>query len=216
MKTSLIVRLVGWLWFAAAILAGRFLLLQHLSPPAIQGLLASLTILLLAAYFRLRPFRTWVDALDLRVLVALHLTRFVGFYFIYLSNRGALPYAFAVPGGVGDIAVAAMAFIVIVAPFSTATRQRAVFIWNVVGLIDILMVVVSAIRLNLADPSSLRALTYLPVESAADFPRAAHHRHTRGDFRPAQPFCSDSERMNSPLRRAGLFAALETRLNPSA
>jgi hypothetical protein len=37
--------------------------------------------------------------LDVRWLVALHLCRFVGFYFLWLYSSGELPYAFAVPGG---------------------------------------------------------------------------------------------------------------------
>ncbi len=169
MQTSLIVRTIGWLWFAAAVLAGHFLLLQRLSPPAIQGILFGLTALLLAAYFRVQFLRTWIDALDLRALVAFHLTRFVGIYFLYLYNRGELPYGFAVPGGVGDIAVALFALVVIFAPFSAATRQRAISIWNVVGFIDILMVVLSAIRINVAEPSALRALTYLPLSLLPTF-----------------------------------------------
>ena len=42
--------------------------------------------------------------LDLRLLVLYHLTRFVGVWFLVLYSRGELPYAFAVPGGWGDIA----------------------------------------------------------------------------------------------------------------
>ena len=169
MQISLIVRTVGWLWFGAAVLAGHYLLLQRLSPPAIQGLLFGLTALLVAVYFGIRPLRAWVDSLDLRALVALHLTRFVGFYFIYLYNRGELPYGFAIPGGVGDIAVAALALIVIFAPFPPPLRPRAISIWNIVGLIDILMVVLSAIRINVAEPSALRALTYLPLSLLPTF-----------------------------------------------
>ena len=62
----------------------------------------------------LRPrFRAWLGGVDLRWLVAFHLTRFVGFYFLYLYARGQLPYDFAVPGGWGDIAVASLAIVLL-------------------------------------------------------------------------------------------------------
>ena len=40
-------------------------------------------------------------------LVGIHLVRFVGAWFIVLYRRGELPFAFAVPGGWGDVVAAA-------------------------------------------------------------------------------------------------------------
>ena len=163
MTTPLAIRTTLWLWLTAALLAGRLLLLQRVPMPAVQGILFGVTALLVLAYRASALWRTWADALPLRGLVLLHVTRFVGFYFIWLYRRGELPYAFAVPGGLGDIAVATLALVAALAPFAPATRLRAITICNVVGLIDIAMVVMTAARLGLADPSSMRALTYLPL-----------------------------------------------------
>jgi hypothetical protein len=165
----LIIRVVLWLWFFAALATGHFLLLQPLPAPAVQGILFSLTALLLGAYFGSKIIRGYVDGLDLRALVLLHVTRFVGFYFLHLYNRGELPYAFAVPGGYGDIAVALLAVAVVFLPMSDALRLRAIGIWNVVGLVDILLVVLAGARLGLADPFSLRALTHLPLSLLPTF-----------------------------------------------
>jgi hypothetical protein len=137
--------------------------------PAIQGILLALTAALVAAYRYLAAFRAWVDTLDLRGLVLLHVTRFVGFYFLALYRRGELPYAFAVPGGIGDIAVATLALFVVFYPFAPATRLRAITIWNVVGFIDILLVVFSAARIGFSDARELRALTYLPLSLLPTF-----------------------------------------------
>jgi hypothetical protein len=72
--------------------------------------LGGLTVLLLAAVVARPRFRRWLATLDLRWLVAVHLTRFVGLYFLLLYYRdGALPRAFAVPGGWGDVIVATLA-----------------------------------------------------------------------------------------------------------
>src|SRR6185295_18865758 len=122
-----------------------------------------------ACYRGSTGFRAWANAIPLRVVVLLHVTRFVGFYFISLYRQGQLPYAFAVPGGLGDIIVATLALVVVFAPLAQTTRHRAIFIWNVIGLIDILMVVVTAARLGLAEPASMRALTYLPLSLLPTF-----------------------------------------------
>ena len=169
MSIALVVRLVFWLWFAAAVLIGQLHLLQRAPAPAVPGVLAGLTALLLYAYFRIAPLRAWVDGLDLRSLVLVHLSRLVGIYFLLLYRRGELPYAFAVPGGVGDIFVAALVLPVLFWPGGPERRQRAITIWNVIGLTDILLVVATAFRLNLADPNQLHALRLLPLSLLPTF-----------------------------------------------
>ena len=99
----------------------------------------------------------------------LHVTRFVGFYFLALYRRGELPYAFAVPGGYGDIAVAILALLVVFLPLDPARRTRFLTIWNVIGLTDIMLVVATAIRLNLADASQMRTLLHLPLSLQPTF-----------------------------------------------
>lgn len=110
-----------------------------------------------------------MDGLDLRALVALHITRFVGFYFLFLYHRGELPYAFAVPGGWGDIIVAILALLVCVLPIKEALRSRAITAWNVIGFVDIALVVVTAARLGLENRFQMRALTYLPLSLLPTF-----------------------------------------------
>jgi hypothetical protein len=169
MSVAFAVRVIVWLWLFAALAAGYFGLLQKLPAPAIQGVIVALTGALVLAYRAIEPFRRWIQELDVRALVLLHVTRFVGFYLIALYRKGILPYAFAVPAGVGDVAVAILALIVVFYPFSEVTRPRAIYIWNVVGLIDILLVVFSAARLGLAGSPELYALTYLPLSLLPTF-----------------------------------------------
>ena len=163
------IRLVFWAWFCAAVAAGHFLWLQRLPPFGVPGVILGLTGLVLFAYFRTGAIRRAVDGLDMRTLVLLHLTRFVGLYFLVLYQRGELPRAFAVPAGFGDIVVATMALPVAFAPLPQAGRLRAIRIWNVVGLADMVMVMVAATRINLSDPAQLRALTYLPLSLVPTF-----------------------------------------------
>ncbi len=169
MSVPVVVRLVFWIWFAAAVFAGQQRVLQRLPPPAVPGIVFALSALVLLGYFALKPLREWFDRLDLRHLVLVHVSRFVGIYFLQLYARGELPYAFAVPGGVGDIFVAFTAILVVFLPLGYGRRQRLISIWNIVGLIDIMFVVLTAIRLNLANPSQMWALTRLPLSLLPTF-----------------------------------------------
>lgn len=169
MPSALIARLFFWIWFGAAVATGHFLVLQRLPPFTVPGIIFALTGGVLFGYFRLTAVRTWVDSLELRALLLFHLSRFVGIYFLILYQRGELPREFAVPGGLGDIAVATMALPVAFAPLAPGPRLRAILIWNVVGFIDLLMVLVSAIRIIFTDPSQLRPLTHLPLSLLPTF-----------------------------------------------
>jgi len=116
--------LIGVLWFAVAIAVGLSGLLRPVRPPGPQILIAGLTCALIVSYWLSSSFRDWLHVLDLRTIVALHLTRFVGFYFLWLYGKGELPYRFAVPGGWGDIIVATGA-VVILASWSSFGRPAA-------------------------------------------------------------------------------------------
>src|SRR5262245_35192539 len=106
--------LIGGLWLIAALIVGASGMLNRLTPPFPQLLMVSITLLLIVLGWKIESFRSWLLSVDERWIVALHLTRFVGYYFIYLYDRGRLPYEFAVPGGKGDIAVAALAIVLLV------------------------------------------------------------------------------------------------------
>lgn len=163
MRVALFVRFFFWLWFAAALAAGYYRWLQPLPGAATLLLLAALTAVLVAVYVRSAALRTWVDGLDLRSLVLVHVTRFVGIYLLVLYQRGELPRTFAVSAGIGDIVVAAMALPVALAPLEFSARLRAIVIWNVVGFVDLLLVLFTATRIAVADPSLLRSFTALPL-----------------------------------------------------
>jgi hypothetical protein len=169
MSTSLVVRIVFWIWLLAAVAAGNSQSLQRLPPIATPGILFGLTALLVLAYRAIGAFRTWVDAIDLRALLLLHVTRFVGIYFLVLHQRGQLPAAFALPAGFGDIAVAMLALVVAFFPFADATRLRATYLWNVIGFVDLLLVVFSAARIVLSGSRELFPLTQLPLSLLPTF-----------------------------------------------
>lgn len=167
---SMKILVVALVWFLLALLIGASGLLASIPPPFPQAFLFSLVIVLLLLFWRSFLFREWLLSVDIRVLVLIHLSRFVGIYFLVLYSRGDLPYAFAVPGGWGDIAVAATAI-----PASLflqnegAISRRILFLWNVFGLVDILLVIATASRLAMANSESMVALTRLPLSLLPTF-----------------------------------------------
>jgi hypothetical protein len=157
-------RLAGVLlvWLVAAVLVGVSGLLERVPLLAIQGILLSLTVLALVSYFAFSSVRASVERWAPQGVLVLHLSRFVGVYFLYLESVGRLPWAFAVPAGWGDIIVAACALVILFAPALRRSR-RVLLVWNTLGLIDILFVVATAARLNLTRPGELDELTRLPL-----------------------------------------------------
>ena len=162
--------IVGLVWLAAALALGATGATTRWRPPIPQLVLGGLTVLLLAAGVARPRFRRWLATLDPRWLVAVHLTRFVGLYFLLLYYRdGALPRAFAVPGGWGDMIAATLALGLLLAGGKLDRRPRLVGLWNAFGLLDNLFVVATASRLALADPDSMNALLRLPLSLLVTF-----------------------------------------------
>jgi hypothetical protein len=157
-------------WLLLALLVGASGFVRSLPPPAPQMVLVGLTIALLVAARIWTPLRTFVETVDLRALALFHVTRFVGFYFLVLHARGALPWAFAVPGGWGDNITAAWVLVLVtfVRPDTRGGRVHYLA-WNVFGLLDILGVVLTAARLAFREPGSMRALLELPLSLLLTF-----------------------------------------------
>ena len=151
------------LWFALALLLSVLGVPAKLNPPAPQILIVSLSTIVTLFCMLVPSIRTWLHELDLRYLVAIHLSRFVGAYFLVLYGHGQLPYFFAVPAGLGDIAVATVAagLLLIVRPASVMGRLYP--LWNALGLIDILCVVATAAYEGMTHPESMQALQQFPL-----------------------------------------------------
>jgi hypothetical protein len=162
---SVLLILGAWICIAAA--TGVAGWLERANAPVVAGVVWTLTALTLLACWKVPTLQMWVMKVDLRWLVLLHLTRFVGFYFFVLCSRGELPFAFAAPAGWGDIIVAALA--VLLLALSQARNWSMLIIWNTIGLTDILFVVMTALRLGLEDWQSMHALREFPLSLLPTF-----------------------------------------------
>jgi hypothetical protein len=157
------------LWFLAACAAGVTGRVAMLHPPLPQVIIALLTAALIAAGVANAGFREWLAEVNLRPIVALHVTRFVGFAFLEYAKRGLLPREFAVPAGWGDILVATVAINIVMFLPRPASKPWLLLAWNALGLADILNVVFTAARLAMADPASMRALMQFPMSVVPTF-----------------------------------------------
>lgn len=164
-----LIRVILWTWFLAALAAGQTGLLENLPAAAFSGLMAGLTLLLFAGCLGIPSVRAWLGTVDLRSLVLLHVSRLVGYALLVLHRRGQLPSALAVPGGWGEIIVAALALAVVFLPMSASLRRHACIIWNTSGLVNILLIVATAVRLGFAQPGQLGAFRILPCSMLPTF-----------------------------------------------
>jgi hypothetical protein len=161
--------LVLIVWLIVALVVGRMRLLESVPRIVLQLTLLSLTFCCLLAFWKSRAVNHWVMSRPVRVLISFHVVRFVGIYFLVLYRRGELPFAFAVPGGIGDIAIAFMALLIGLFSVNDPPNRPLVLFWNSLGLLDILFVVITAARLGLKHADSMLPLTHLPLSLLPTF-----------------------------------------------
>jgi hypothetical protein len=138
----------------------RFVRAGRCSSPAIVVVLATVTIL---CGVLSRGTRTWIRTVDLRYLFALHFVRFVGIAFLVLVSRGVLAREF-VPIGWGDTiaAVGAVALFVSRPRLSAPVGWWCVLVWNCIGFGDMLMLIVTGVRLGSVAPETFALFLQLP------------------------------------------------------
>ena len=164
------VLLIGALWLAVATALGAAGLIARLRPPVPQIILVAITAVLVALGVAVPRFRAWLLSIDVRPVVAIHLTRLVaGVAFLVLYARGVLPGVFALPAGWGDILVSVLAIGVLLISPLTPSGRRAYFVWNLIGFVDIVMVVMTAAGQAMRDPASMQPLLRMPLSLLPTF-----------------------------------------------
>jgi hypothetical protein len=134
-------------------------------------MIAGLAFVAWLATRRVGWLRAWSDTVDPRVLVLPHLLRAVAAAgFLQSVSRAELPAGFALPAAWGDLAVAALAALLLCAgAIRTRHHARAWQVWNVLGLIDIVLVVANAARFGLAHPAAMSPMLRLPLALLPSF-----------------------------------------------
>ena len=135
-------------WFALVVAlgaAGRFAGPPGSPPLPIAVGFAAPVVAFFVVYRLSLPFRKWLLAVDLRPIVAMQAWRFAGLGVLALYAHDVLPGHFAVPTGLGDIAIAVTAPLVIVALIRRPdfAASRTFVLWNLLGILDLLVAVSS-------------------------------------------------------------------------
>ena len=153
------------LWLSAALVLVGAGALAHAPAPVLPLTIVLLTVATLWSVLSSEEGRRWADAIPPARLALFHVWRLApGIAFLFLYGHGWLPRDFAVPGGVGDIAVALTAPLAAwAAGRSGRGAQTAYLVWNVFGFLDLANVVRAAAVLTAADPASMHLLRVLPL-----------------------------------------------------
>jgi len=154
------------IWSAAALAVTASGAYNDVPAPAIQASIAGLTIALVVSWIISKSFCAWTLSLNLRALVLFQSWRVIpgSMFLYYYYELGKLPYQFAVVGGIGDILVAVTApFAALLADAKSPAKLRALMVWQVFALFDLLMVIRAGLVNGLRDPQSMMPLTHFPL-----------------------------------------------------
>ena len=114
------------------------------TPPVPLAIGVAAPLALFFACLRLsKSFRDFGLALDLRLIAAIQAWRWAGLGFLSLYAHKVLPAVFALPAGIGDMAIGVTApWIVLALVRRPDFAARGAFIrWNVLGILDLLIAV---------------------------------------------------------------------------
>ena len=156
-------------WLVIACVAGISGRVATLVPPQPQLVIAALSVVLLLSGWVLPGMRAWLREVNLRGFVAFHITRFVGIAFLLMSARGEMSAEWALPAGWGDIGVAVGALLIALLLPNPESRPDIVRLWNLIGLIDIVAVVVTAARIGMREPGAIAPLLRFPMSLVPTF-----------------------------------------------
>ena len=96
-----------------------------------------------AAYFGWGAFRAFILGADLRLVAAIQGWRWAGLGFLSLYAHGILPGLFALPAGLGDMAIGVTAPWIVLGLIrhSRFATSRRFVVWNIMGIVDLVVAV---------------------------------------------------------------------------
>lgn len=169
----MLVALVLALWLALVFWFGAgemFVAPRGALPLRLLIAAAGPVIVFLAAFWMSRPFREFVLAGDLRLMMGVQAWRFAGFVFLALYTHGVLPGLFAWPAGLGDMAIGITAPWMLLALIRRPgfAASKTFVAWNVLGILDLFVAVGLGalgprLPVDLARAVSIAPMAHLPL-----------------------------------------------------
>ena len=160
------------LWFFLALVGSLLGVFgsSRFHPPLLLGVAVVLPpVVFLSWYRKSGDFRRFIASLDLRKVTMAQTGRSLGVIFLILQARGVLPGVFALPAGWGDIAVGVTAPVIVSVVLSrTPFPKRTFVVWNVLGILDLVMAVSLGV---LVSPTPVGLLAgAITTQPMAEFP----------------------------------------------
>lgn len=161
-------------WFATVVVLGATGVFARLGTPAVGLAVFAPVVLVALSAGRVPWLRALAYGTPIAVLVAIHVGRLLGGFFLALHADGRLPATFARTAGWGDIAVAILAVpIAWMAARRVQHWRAAVLLWNAVAFADLLTAVTlgigsaqeGALRFIVEDavPGTINALPWILI-----------------------------------------------------
>ena len=155
-------------WFVVIVLLGAsraFVTPAGVLPLPIAIGVTVPVLVFLGAYWMSRQFREFVLTADLRLVAGIHAWRAAGFAFLALYAYEVLPGLFALPAGLGDIAIGLTAPWVVLALIRRPgfAASRTFVVWNLLGLLDLVVAVSTGALASGLDIVSVGEITTRPM-----------------------------------------------------
>jgi hypothetical protein len=136
--------LTVWLLLVVSLGAAGAFVAPPGTPPLPIAIGVAAPLMLFFGSLRLsQSFREFVLSLDLRLIAAMQAWRWAGLGFLSLYAHNVLPAVFALPAGLGDMAIGVTApWIVLALVRQPDFATRGAFIrWNVLGILDLVIAI---------------------------------------------------------------------------
>jgi hypothetical protein len=150
-RIPILVRSLLGLWLATVVFAAYIGVFgagtrYSMNVPLPLGLAVLAPMLVFAFWFRLSPrFREYAYSLNPVLLAMLHVERVGGIVFLILMSKNLLPATFALPAGIGDIAIGLTAPLAAWQLSKQRRYTRGIILWNVLGIADLVIAVTTGI-----------------------------------------------------------------------
>ncbi len=158
-------------WFVFALSASALHVFKTDLLPVAVGLAVTIPIVAFLLWFATSAaFRQFALSLNPRTLTFVQSWRVAGFTFLVLYAAGILPGVFALPAGLGDIAIGATAPLVAI-KLGNFNHRRGFIFWQILGISDLVMAVTLGTIARLISPDGVGTgvMTVLPLSLIPTF-----------------------------------------------
>jgi hypothetical protein len=144
LRLAVVIALMVWLLLVVSLGAAGVFVGPPGAPPVPIAIGVAAPLMVFFAWLWLsQSFREFVLSLDLRLIAGMQAWRWAGMGFLSLYAHKVLPAAFALPAGLGDMAIGVTApWIILALVHQPDFAASATFIrWNVLGILDLLIAI---------------------------------------------------------------------------